>query len=41
MVKVELTVRVQTQAGVKNQRRIFHEDSLSPLLFVIAKMPLN
>ena len=39
--RVELTVGEQRLAEVKIQRGIFQEDALSPLLFVIAMMPLN
>ena len=38
--KVELTARGKGLAEVKIQRGIFQEDILSPLLFVIAMMPL-
>ena len=37
----ELTAAGQTQIEVKIQRGIFQGDSFSPLLFVIAMMPLN
>ena len=39
--KVELTAEGQTLAEVKIQRGIFQEDALSPLLFLVAMMPLN
>ena len=39
--KVELTIGGQTLSEVKIQRDIFHGDSLSPLLFVMARMPHN
>ena len=38
---MELTVGGKTLAGVKIQRDIFQGNALSPLLFVIAMMPLN
>ena len=39
--KVELTTGGRSLAEVKVQRGIFQGDSLSPLLFIITKMPLN
>ena len=39
--KVELTAGGKSLAEVKIQRGIFQGDALSPLLFVIAMMPLN
>ena len=39
--RVELTAGEQSLEEVKIQRRIFQGDALSPLLFVIAMMPLN
>ena len=39
--RVELTAGGQSLAEVKIQRGIFQEDALSPLIFVIAIMPLN
>ena len=39
--KVELTAGGRSLAEVKVQRGIFHGDALSPLLFIIAMMPLN
>ena len=39
--RVELTAGGQSLAEVKILRVIFQEDALSPLLFVIAMMPLN
>ena len=39
--RIELAAGEQTQEEVKTQRSFFREDSLSPLLFVIALMPLN
>ena len=39
--KVELTAGGKTLEGVKIQRSIFQGDVLSPLLFVIATMPLT
>ena len=39
--KIELTAGGQSLAEVNIQRGIFQGDSLSPLLFVIAMMPLN
>ena len=39
--KVELTEWEKTLDDVKIQRGIFQEDTLSPLLFVIAMMPVN
>ena len=39
--RVELTARGKSLAEVKIQRSIFQGDALSPLLFVIAMMPLN
>ena len=38
---VELIAGGKTLAGVKIQREIFQGDTLSPLQFVIAMMPLN
>ena len=39
--KAELIAERTTLAEVKIQRSIFQGDTLSPLLFVIAKMSLN
>ena len=39
--RMELTAGGQSLAEVKIQRGIFQGDALSPLLFVIAMMPLN
>ena len=39
--RVELTAGGQSLAKVKIERGIFKRDALSPLLFVIAMMPLN
>ena len=39
--RVELTAGGCSLAETKIQRRIFQEDALSPLLFIIAMMPLN
>ena len=39
--RVELTVGGKTLAEAKIQRGIFQGDELSPLLFIIAMMPLN
>ena len=39
--RVELTAGGQSLAEVKIQRGIFQGDALSPLLFVIAMMPLT
>ena len=39
--RVEMTAGVKSLAEVKIQRDIFRGDALSPLPFVIAKMPLN
>ena len=39
--RVELTAGGQSLAEVKIQRGIFQGDALSPLLFMIAMMPLN
>ena len=39
--RVELTAGVKSLAETKIQRDIFQEDALSPLLFLIAMMPLN
>ena len=38
---VELTAGGRSVAETKNQRGIFQGDALSPLLFIIAMMPLN
>ena len=38
--RVELTGRGRSMAEAKFQRSIFQGDSLSPLLFIIAMMPL-
>ena len=40
-LKVELTARGRSLAEAKIQRGIFQGDALSPLLFIIAMMPLN
>ena len=39
--RVELTARGRSLAETKIQRGIFQGDALSPLLFVIAMMPLK
>ena len=39
--KVEITARGKSLTELKIQRGIFQRDALSPLLFVIAIMPLN
>ena len=39
--RVELTVGGQSLAEVNIQKGLFQEDALSPILFVIAMMPLN
>ena len=39
--RVELTVGGRILAEAKIQRGIFQGDALSPLLFIIALMPLN
>ena len=39
--RVELTVGEKSLAETKIQRGIFQGDALSPLLFIIAMMPLN
>ena len=39
--RVELTAGGRSVAETKNQRGIFQGDALSPLLFIIAMMPLN
>ena len=39
--KVELTAGGRSLAEMKVQRGIFQRDALSPLLFIIAMMPLN
>ena len=39
--RVELTVRGKSLAETKIQGCIFQGDALSPLLFIIAMMPLN
>ena len=39
--KVQLTVEGKTFSKLKIQKGIFQGDVLSPLLFVIAMMPLN
>ena len=39
--RVELTVGVKSSAEMKINRGIFQGDAISPLLFVIAMMPLN
>ena len=38
---MELTARGENFAEIKIQRGIFQGDALSPLLFIIAMMPLN
>ena len=38
---VEFTAGGRSLAEAKNQRGIFQGDALSPLLFIIAMMPLN
>ena len=40
-LKVELTGGGRSLAEAKVQRGIFQSDSLSPVLFIIAMMPLN
>ena len=39
--KVELTARGRSLADAKAQKSIFQREALSPLLFIIAMMPLN
>ena len=39
--RVELAIEEQNLAAVKIQRGIFQGDALSPLLYVIAMMPIN
>ena len=39
--RMELTVGGRSFAEIKIQREIFQGDALSPLLFIIAMMPLN
>ena len=39
--RAELTAGGRSLAEAKVQRSIFHGDALSPLLFIIAMMPLN
>ena len=39
--RVELTTEGKDLAEIKIQRCIFQGDALSPLLFLIAKIPLN
>ena len=39
--RVELIAAGKSLAETKIQRRIFQGDALSPLLFIIAMMPLN
>ena len=39
--KVELTARGKSLAEAKFQRGIFQGDTLSPLLFIVAMMPLD
>ena len=39
--RVDLTAGGSSLAEGKIQRDIFHEDGQSPLLFIIALMPLN
>ena len=39
--RVELTVGGRSLAEAKIQRSIFQRDTISPLLFIIAMMPLN
>ena len=40
-LRVKLTAEGRSLAETKIQRSIFQGDALSPLLFIIAKMPLN
>ena len=39
--RVELTAGGRSLVEIKIQRGIFHGDAISPLLFIIALMPLN
>ena len=39
--RVKLTAGGRNLAEIKTQRSIFHRNALSPLLFIIAMMPLN